>query len=365
MGTNSSFLTSVDTLSYLQAVCKYPVDNAHLPRKRIYGSVSRHGNHQYPRVQIHAQAFAGISEEEAARHHCGTRRTYKMNEDDLILGPYKLPLKKLKHGYFGAISITKDGTGIMCHVCGAIKENLSLHLRQHDITTRQYREKFGLTLQTRLVSEKFRNASIERMLALRAKLEKEGSLEKITRICNEKRVEDMKRRQANGTWKKGKTHLKPEDLNLRGICPDQLVEKIREAAKHYKATPSYAEFMAFHQTNRFAAPIRRTFGSWKEAVKKAGYEPKVRQFSKEGGRIKYEDEELLEILSNFYKDNGRLPTLSDFKRGFLPTWEVYTKRFGSMAEARSRAGLQVEVRRGGINNRQPMKGIRKQQLIRA
>lgn len=133
--------------------------------------------------------------------------------------------------------------------------------------------------------------------------------------------------------------MSPEYLNLRGICPDQLVELIKKAADHYKATPSYAEFMAYYQTNRFATPIKRTFGSWKNAVRKAGYEPKKRTFNPLGGKIKYEDEELIEILSEFYRENKRVPTLSDFKRGFLPTWETYTKRFGSMAEARRRAGI--------------------------
>lgn len=276
-------------------------------------------------------------------------------EDNLILGPYKLPLKKVEEGfgYHGAISLSKDGKGIQCHICGEIKENLALHLRKHEITTREYREKFGLSLNTRLVSESFREASIKRMLELRERLEAEGSLDKITRLCNEKRIESMKKKIKDGTWKKHPM-LKSEDLNLRGICPDQLLELIKDAQKHYTYTPSYAEFMAFHQTNRFATPIRRTFGSWVKAVEKAGFTPKVRGYSVEGGKIKYEEEELIEILAEFHKENKRMPTLSDHKRGFLPNWETYTRRFGSMQEARRRAGLQEVISRGGSHEVKPL-----------
>ncbi len=272
-------------------------------------------------------------------------------DEELILGPYKLPLKKVRKGfgYYGAISLSKDGKGIQCHICGALKENLSLHLRQHDITVRAYREKFGLSLKTRLVSESHRIAAIERMLDLREKMRREGSLERITRLCNKSRVKSMKQRIKDGTWKKG-SWLKNEDLNLRGICPDQLIELIKKAHAHYGYTPSYAEFMAYYQTNRFATPIRRTFGSWKSAVTKAGFSPKKRGYSMEGGRIKYQDEELIDILATFYEDNKRPPTLSDHKRGFLPQWEVYTRRFGSMEEARRRAGIKKYVlARGGKN----------------
>lgn len=273
-----------------------------------------------------------------------------MKEDDLILGPYKLPLKKVKNGfgYQGAISLSKDGKSIQCHICGALKENLSLHIRQHKMTVREYREKFGLSLNTRLVSESHRNASIERMLALREKMKKEGSYDKIMRLCNEKRIESMRKAIENGTWKKGKM-LKDEDLNLRGICPDQLLELIKKAHSHYGYTPSYAEFMAYYQTNRFAAPIRRTFRSWKGAVIKAGFKPKERGYSVEGGRIKYDPEELTEILALFYEENKRAPTISDHKRGFLPTWETYVKKFGSMAEARRVAGIQDYIKTRGGN----------------
>jgi hypothetical protein len=162
-----------------------------------------------------------------------------MNED-LLLGPYKLPLKKLSKeegfGYFGAVSLAKDGKGIQCHVCGAIKNNLSLHLRLHKITVREYREKFGISLNTVLVSESCRNASVERMLALRAKLQKEGSLAAITRLCNERRIESMKKAIKAGTWKKHPM-LKPEDLNLRGICP-KLFARHMLTMDEPQATPS-------------------------------------------------------------------------------------------------------------------------------
>lgn len=53
----------------------------------------------------------------------------------------------------------------------------------------------------------------------------------------------------------------------------------------------------------------------------------------------WKDEELLEYLSIYAQENGKIPTSTDCKRGILPAREVFIRRFGSFEEARKKAGV--------------------------
>lgn len=261
-------------------------------------------------------------------------------EQDLVLGPYKEPLQKVEvgYGYFGAITLSKDGQSIQCHICGELRENLSMHLRQHKISVKDYREKFGLSAGTALVSEAMRQRLKEQMFALREKMIADGRAGEL--------AEHLKKFQRARKGKKtGSRFLTPEQKNIRGVCPDQLIQLIRDAHEKYRRPFSYMEFETFHQTSRFYMPIRRTFGNWTKAVKKAGLDAKGYEKNK-GSAIKYSDEELLDFLSTFWLDTGKIPSATDCKRGLLPTAETYMRRFGTMDEARRRAGIDPLTRGG-------------------
>lgn len=66
-----------------------------------------------------------------------------------------------------------------------------------------------------------------------------------------------------------------------------------------------------------------------------------------GGQKKYSDAQLLEWLRQFYGENNRVPTQSDFSRGYLPPQSVYINRFGNLNEARMAAGIPVLIPLGG------------------
>jgi len=275
----------------------------------------------------------------------------KIMKAEMILGPYKEPLRKVTDGfgYFGAISFSVDGK-IQCHICGEVFDNLSFHVpHAHDMKIFEYREKFGIAKNSKLVSESFRESRKQHMLSLIAGMTEKQKRERTERLINAARKSNRKRAASL----RGKTNLSPEAVNVRGICPDQLIALINDAKEHYTYTPSILEFNDYYGTQRFIAPIKRTFGSWKKALGAAGLHPKTKRF---GGHVRYTDEELLNFLISFYEENGTIPTTSDIGRGFLPNWNVYIRRFGSMTEARRLAGI-PEWSREHYLREQEAKGI--------
>lgn len=258
-----------------------------------------------------------------------------MKDLGLILGPYKEPLKKIKdgHGYYGALSFTTKGA-IQCHICGDVFDNMGFHVEPaHDITVKEYRRKFGISMNSKLVSEAWRESRKNYMLEYLSNLTSEQRYERTERF-----IRAARKRAASVKGKKMSrgTNISDETINVRGICPDQLIAVINDAKEHFGYTPSKREFCEYHKTQRFIPPIVRTFGSWKKGLKAAGLHPKKRE---QGNHIRYTDDQLLEFLTVFYEEHGTIPTTSDIGRGFLPSWGVYIKHFGSMANARREAGI--------------------------
>jgi hypothetical protein len=54
----------------------------------------------------------------------------------------------------------------------------------------------------------------------------------------------------------------------------------------------------------------------------------------------YSEEELLEILRNFYKEHGRVATMKDLMENKdLPSYSTYLRRFGALKKATKKAGI--------------------------
>lgn len=258
----------------------------------------------------------------------------KYLNEELVLGPYKEPLRKLEEGfgYYGALTFSINSK-IQCHVCGELFDNLSFHVPPaHGLKIDEYRNKFGIAKNSKLVSEAFREARKRHMLEMLFKMTPEQRAERKRKFLKNAARANKRR----GPSTRGKSNLSPEQVNVRGICPDQLISLINEVNEKLGHVPSQKEFMDFYQTQRFMPPIRRTFGSWKKAVLAAGLHPKVRS---QGARMRYSDQELLDALTRFYEENEIIPTRSDIGRGYLPNWNVYIRRFGSMPKARKLAGI--------------------------
>ncbi len=204
---------------------------------------------------------------------------------------------------------------------------------------KEYKEKFQIARLTSLISEDVKEGRKNRTLKWWASLSADAKRE--FRIMRVKRYQDWakKNRDKDRTFK-----IRLETKNKRGTCPDQLIEKIREVAKKLGHTPSKDEFIIECDSQRYVHLIYTTFGSWAKAVQKAGLDLKEQvQNGGRNGRGRYSDDELLDYLSLFHQENGRIPTEVDGKRGWIPNGDIYRRRFGSLPKERALAGIEENI----------------------
>lgn len=249
---------------------------------------------------------------------------------------YKEPLKVVPKGegfgYLGAVTVTKDGNGVQCHICGKFYMQLSGHLiHAHKIKTSDYKEKFEIAYDTPLTCDNYREVL------------KLSMLEKIKQMTPEQKAEYLERAKlAHKEFREKMKHtlkLRLETKNKRGTCPDQLVDQIRKCAHKLGRTPTKPEFIAWAGTQRYIHKIYETFGSWTKAVEIAGFsvpDPTSQKGKKKG---KISEDELLEYLYVFYETTGKSPTATDFVSHDLPNYQLYINKFGSISRARELAGV--------------------------
>lgn len=93
-----------------------------------------------------------------------------------------------------------------------------------------------------------------------------------------------------------------------------------------------------------ASSYEKRFGSYNNAVIKAGLKPNDRHFGincKNQIRDKLSDEELLQLLVDFTNRLGHTPTIAEVNGDpNMPSADVYRRRFGGYSEALIRAGLE-------------------------
>lgn len=255
-----------------------------------------------------------------------------MSEDGTLLYQnYKEPLKPIEpdkgFGYYGTIAMSADRTQIQCHICGKLYKSMGSHLdRVHEIDKAEYKKRYELSASTALVGETIR----ENMRALAVvTFNNRGQLTQELRDYNEK--------VKNGTAphvshiRKAKNHTL-EWRNKRGLCPDQVLEKIEDLIKlNNGRVPTAPEFKA-HYKGRYLGSILYQYGSWANAVHKLGV-------LTAGELNRVDKAKLISDLQAFYKLHKRIPTNSDFNRGLLVHRNVYTRAFGNLNEARIEAGM--------------------------
>lgn len=267
----------------------------------------------------------------------------------LTLMNYKEPLKTIEggFGYHGCLLSTQDGTKVQCAICGGLYSELSKHLTaKHKMTSREYKEKFGLAYQTSLISEDIREKRKQVTLRWIKEMEKKHGMS-----WREILIKNSKK----GNENRGKGRFQPkiqlETKNKRGTCPDQLLDRVKKMAEELGHTPSKKEFIDATGTQRYVHLIYTTFGSWTKALEMLGMQPKDNKGNKSErglGRNEYTDEYLLEMLDTFYKTNNKIPTETDCRRGLLPASDVFRRHFGSLPKARELAGIYDIPTRYGV-----------------
>lgn len=226
---------------------------------------------------------------------------------------YKEPLRSFLggYGYIGVLSQDENGEKLQCHICGEYYSRLNNHVRMaHKIKVDEYKQRVGLSKGTALVGDKIREKQIEV-----AKKNYPKVRDRLHAGAREKRAE----RGGGG---------KPESMerkNKKGTCPDQLLARIVAVTKDLGRVPTKKEYQE-HQDGGFLLAIKRTFGSWEEALSQIG-------MARSGKHKNYSELELLNFIILFYKINHRLPSYSDSRRGLIPPTSQYSKQFGSLSFA--------------------------------
>lgn len=254
----------------------------------------------------------------------------------LVYENYKEPLKPIEKskgfGYYGTVAMTDDKQLVQCHVCGNLFANVGMHIRLHKLDSRRYKDMYGLSVSTALMSEPEREKRQQRAVKpFDGKLP--DHLMEYNRKVQQGLIKHNGSKTKDGEGKFGGWSL--EKRNIEGKCPEQVLEKIRELADKLGRTPSYDEFIKEY-TYEYLGAIKFQHNTWTEAVHKLGM--------KTADELRRPDKDsLIEELQVFQKQYGRIPMTSDFNRGLLRGRGVFIRVFGSLNNARIEAGMNAVI----------------------
>ncbi len=120
----------------------------------------------------------------------------------------------------------------------------------------------------------------------------------------------------------------------RKCSREQLIGKLYEWIKKYGRIPQARDFVNNPNYPSFAI-YQKEFGSWNNALIETGIG--IRKKDK-----KYSIEQLINILQEWLKENGRIPQLRDFVNNpNYPSFAIYQKEFGSWNNALIEAGIEI------------------------
>jgi hypothetical protein len=292
---------------------------------------------------------------------------------------YKEPFMPFEYqgsgfGYQGALLFDGSTDKIQCHLCGDWFGALPHHLmREHNIRASAYKNLVGLRQTSALISEGMRKKLIASGLDKRLQNLRAGG----------KKSEETKKKISDTLKKRVR-----ESENEKGTCPYQLIDRLQKRAKELGRCPTNREIT-------FETSLCNVYGTFSNACLIAGLTPlksgqtlgnhyhtkypkeeivvKVRNYWIENNKLPkpalfqnkteyqaylkhkkeiikevltgtgkfhdtpvkvyYTKDELLDIIKVFIKNNDRLPSISDCKRGLLPHASRYCYHFGTFKNA--------------------------------
>jgi hypothetical protein len=175
------------------------------------------------------------------------------------IGFAKTPLMKSVSGigFQGVKLQTPNRDRIQCHECGKWQRALnSKHLKTHELTTGEYKEKYGFNKNTGLVSDKH-------------------SIHLRDRAINNKNLTDSLKKKPEDLrkWNKdrGFNSHSMERMNGYGTCPEQLRARLINFINRFKRLPLGSE----RNIGYFSYCDR--FGSMNNALKEYGLPTRVRR----------------------------------------------------------------------------------------
>jgi len=233
------------------------------------------------------------------------------------------PFEEVKDGFgfYGVLLLDTLTNKIQCHICGEWFYSLSSHLKNaHLMTTREYKEKFGLNMTTPLCSP-----SVSKKLS-------KNMLENHKRYPLKMRNGDIKKAVRN-SLKSPYRKASIQRRNCSGRCSLQIISRLRKIAEENGGNISARQLRRIDY--RLYKAIEYWFPTFNIAKEKAG-------IKKNSVKKRLGEKELIKILVLFYKKFHRFPSLYQLEKNKgLPCASTYIRHFGSYERAKLLAEKQL------------------------
>lgn len=226
------------------------------------------------------------------------------------------------HGFLGVVMYDDTEDKVQCHICGKFFDHLGKHVSKHELTARNYKEQFGLTLRTPLCNKRYSNLKSLTM-SKNIRLGKTSGCGPVGMSSawihrRKKYVSGMKKMTV---------------LNRHGLCDLQIKARYAVVQDICKRMPKEPELRHYDQ-KLWAALVRR-FGSINKARIWLGHHTMEKNDWK-----KIPDISIIAELRRFAKDNKRTPTAWEYHEGKGNiSHSTILRRFGSWRNALRTAGL--------------------------
>lgn len=243
---------------------------------------------------------------------------------DVMLAREKAPYVASGKSYQGVLELDLERDLVRCHECGEWHPHLAPHIWQrHGMTARAYKAKHGINQNSALCNERIRQALVRHAASPQSMEAAYRGIDKMNGSHGMKPSERMPRPRG--------PHL--ESRNRKGLCREQILVRLRQMAEKLGRTPKSAELVeaGIHpRTVEYMFSLKMA-----EVIRLAGLRPRNVK------RTQYTAVGLVERMRNFYVRYGKLPSKSDYRRGLIPSSDIYSTVFGGMANAYFAAGLEL------------------------
>lgn len=190
---------------------------------------------------------------------------YDSPSGKIRIGKYIPPFQKIKDGYgfMGVVLEDLKSGKLQCAICGEWHENLTTHLRKHDVTGNDYRQRYGLLMSTALKSKRMRIAQSKIMVRLRKE--------------NKANRYKFKRNNLQAGNRKNKPKA-VESQNKFGVCDLQIKDRIIELTKELGKTPTLTDIKDRYGGGIISIMASR-YGSYIKLCREYGLEPNNSNFN--------------------------------------------------------------------------------------
>ena len=177
----------------------------------------------------------------------------------VIVGKYIPPFEENEtgFGFKGVVVEDKNTEELECCICGKWFQNIPTHLRTHNITSPDYKRKFGLLQSTALKSHKMRLKHSAVMIKMRNSDEKHRW-----------------KFQRNNIFAGNRKGMKKavESKNKHGVCDLQIMEKVIELQKELGKTPTLVD-LKNRYGYAFISHLYKRYSSYVSYCNHIGFEP--------------------------------------------------------------------------------------------